>query len=430
MAIRWSFIFPFMVLFLVGIDFGSSVTHAENWPMWRGPRQNGTTQETDLPVTWNRTENVHWRFPLPGVAPSTPVVWEDKIFLTTTVKDTESVLLLCLDVTGKQLWELPIGEGPSEQLEQQNLAAPSPCTDGRHVWAFSGNGTVSCQDLSGKQIWQFHVEDRYEKVNMPWGMASSPVFGDELLYMQIFHLDSSRVVALDKLTGREFWTSDRETDARGKCMRSYATPAIYRDAEREYLLSHGQDYIVAHDLQDGKELWRCGNFHLASGYNPSMHMSSSPVVAEGHIVVPSSSPGNFQVVRGDGAGDISDDPHYRLWSKPISPTIPSALVVDSLVYICSDAGVLLCLDLATGEEVYRRAVHRHKHQASPVYGDGKIYLTARDGTVAVVQSGREFKILATNSLDEFIAASPAISGRRIYLRTFDALYSIGAVQTD
>ena len=400
------------------------VSQAENWPMWRGPQRNGISQEKDLPIKWSQTENVAWRLPLPGAAPSTPVIWQDQIFLTSTVRDSQQTLLLCVDTAGKLIWQRAIGEGESEQAEQNNLAAPSPSTDGQLVWTMTGNGTITCHDFDGNRMWQFSVEERYEKIDMPWGLASSPVPDGSLLYVQLFHLNSRQVIALDKTTGAEVWSVVRDTDAEGKCLRSYATPAIYRNKHREYVLSHGQDYIIAHDLHDGSELWRCGDFHSRSGYDETMHVASSPVVADGMILVPSGKNGNFQVLRGDGQGQITGDPQFRLWSDYVSPVRPSALLVDSLVYICSEEGVLRCWDAKTGKEHYRRAVHRHKHFASPVYADGKIYLTSRNGTLTVVQSGTEFKVLATNRMDETICASPAVSGGRIYLRSFDAIYAI------
>ena len=401
-----------------------SFCNAENWPMWRGPQQNGISEEQGLPTTWSATENVDWRLPLPGVAPSTPIVWNDKIFLTSTDRDSERILLLCIDTAGKQLWQRTIGRGESKQAEKNNLASASPSTDGHYVWTLTGNGTVMCHDLSGNRKWQFHVEDRYEKIDMPWSMASSPTPYGQLLYLQLLHLNSSRVIAVDKTSGAEVWNVERETDAQGKCMRSYATPVVYHDTEREYLLTHGQDYIVAHELDSGRELWRCGNFHPRSGYDPMMHISSSPVVAEGIILVPSGSQGNFQVLRPDGVGSITGDPKHCFWSNHISPLRPSALLVDSEVYVCQEPGVLHCLDAKTGTKHYKRAVHRHTHHASPVYADGRIYLTACDGTVTVVKAGTDFEILATNSLDELISASPAISGGRIYLRTFAGLYAV------
>jgi len=414
-----------LFLTVVCLFFSVGLAMADNWPTWRGPNQDGITGERDLPLHWNEQENIVWRAALPGASPSTPVIWGDRVFLTSTVRESDEVLLICIDTKGRQRWKQVVGRGKSEQAVMNNLAAPSPSTDGTYVWTLTGDGALACHDLDGNLQWQFHVEDRYEKVKMPWGMASSPMPHGDLLYVQLFHLNASRIVALEKATGREVWNVVRPTDARGKCLRSYATPVIFSDAGRQVLLIHGQDYISAHDLADGHEIWRCGGFHPASGYDPMMHVASSPVAAAPLVLVPSAPQGNFQVIRGGGEGNVTDDADHHLWSARVSPRIPSALAVDRLVYICRDRGVLLCLDAITGKQYYKRPVHRKTYFASPVYGDGKIYLTAFDGTVTVVAPGKQFKILAKNTIDEPTAASPAIAGGRIYLRTFQALYAIG-----
>lgn len=406
---------------LVGAD---AKTQAEDWPSWRGPEQNGVSRERGLPIAWSPTENIAWRLPLPGAAPSTPIIWQDAVFLTSTERDSERVLLLRVSTAGEILWEREIGQGESEQAEKNNLAAPSPCTDGELIWTFTGDGTLTCHDFEGNREWQFNVEDRYETVEMRWGMASSPVVDGDLLFVQLLHLNSSRVIALDKRTGAEAWSVVRETDAQGKCMRSYSTPIIFRDGDLEFLLTQGQDYIVAHALDDGSELWRCGDFHPRTGYDPMMHMSSSPVAAEGVVLVPSGNNGNFQALRPNGAGTITGMDEYRLWHDYISPMRPSALLIDATAYVLQENGVLYCLDAHTGQQHYKKPIHRHTHHASPVFADGKIYFAARDGTVSVVRAGSNFEMLATNQLDEPLCASPAISNGRIYLRTFDALYAI------
>ena len=194
---RTHILLSFLVITLVGL----STSNAENWPQWRGLQQNGISHEQGLPLTWSKTENIAWRVPLPGVAPSTPIVWNKKIFLTSTNRNNEEILLLCIDATGKQLWQRTIGHGGSEQLEKNNLASPTPCTDGKHIWTLTGNGTVACYNFSSSRQWQFQIEDRYGKIDMPWSIASSPTLDGNLLYIQLFHLNSSRVIAVEKNSG-------------------------------------------------------------------------------------------------------------------------------------------------------------------------------------------------------------------------------------
>jgi outer membrane protein assembly factor BamB len=414
-----------------GLWLAADAVRADNWPQWRGPDHNGVSRETDLPTQWSRTSGVLWRVPLPGQAGSTPVVWDDHIFVTTADADSEDLLLLCFDRGGKLRWKQVVGTGNRVyRTDEGNNASPSPCTDGTYVWSLMGTGDLGCYDFQGRQVWKFNLQDRYGRFNIQFGMASTPVLHGDRLYLQLIHGAMDRnpsrgwVVALDKTTGREVWRQQRVTDAIVECKHSYASPTLYRDAQRELLLTHGADYIIAHRLDDGSEVWRCGGLNVGT-YNPTFRLVASPVAVPGLIVVPSCKNGPVLGLRPDGQGDITRSQYVR-WIRPSNtPDVPSPLVHDGLVYLCRENGVLICLDAQSGEEVYQESVFRDRHRASPVYADGKIYLTARRGVVSVVRAGRQFELLAQNALDEEMASSPAISNGRIYLRTFDALYAIG-----
>ncbi|HEY4492034.1 MAG TPA: PQQ-binding-like beta-propeller repeat protein, partial [Acidobacteriota bacterium] len=234
------------------------------------------------------------------------------------------------------------------------------------------------------------------------------------------------VVALDKSNGREIWKHIRESDARDECEHSYASPFLYRDSKHEFLLIHGADYITAHRVADGAEIWRCGGLNLKSNYNPAFRFVASPVATAGLIVVPSAKNGPVLGLKPDGTGDITNlKQHYAWILSHGTPDVPSPLIYGGLVYLCKEDGELICLDAKTGQKIYHEQTRRTRHRASPVYAGGKIYLTARDGVVTVVKAGRQFQILSQNELGETISASPIISNGRIYLRTYEALYAIG-----
>src|SRR5690606_762238 len=225
------------------------------------------------------------------------------------------------------------------------------------------------------------------------------------------------VVALDKTTGAEIWKADRPSDGRAECEHSYASPVLYRDSDREYLLTHGADYVVAHSLKDGSEIWRCGGLNPKGNYNPTLRFVASPLAVPGLIIVPSAKNGPVLAVLPEAQGVITGSESYLKWVRDSNtPDVPSPLLVDGLVYLCRENGNLICLDAKTGEEYYQEPTERDRHRASPVYADGKIYLTGRKGVVTVVQEGKEFKILARNDMGEQISASPAISNGTIYLR--------------
>ncbi len=270
------------------------------------------------------------------------------------------------------------------------------------------------------------MQDKYGKFDIQFGMTSTPLLDDGRLYLQLIHSGGATVVALDALTGNEIWKQKRSSDATAECEQSYASPVIYRDPQRAFLLTHGADYIVAHDLKQGAEIFRCGGLNPKGNYNQTLRLVASPLARPGIIIVPSAKNGPVLALDPKAKGNISDSKDGHLWTREHNtPDVPSPLIVDDLLYLCREDGTLLCLEAKTGREIYQKRGHSDRHRASPVYADGKIFLTARDGTVTVVKPGPEFEILAQNKLDEAISSSPAIAGGRIYLRTFEALYAIG-----
>jgi outer membrane protein assembly factor BamB len=413
------------ILAFGGLLYAVGSARAENWPQWRGVDNDGISHETDLPVEWSNTKNVAWRLKLPGPAGSTPVVWDDKVFLTSAGPGGD-LLLLCVGTDGETRWERKVTGGDrAVRGDEGNSAAASPLTDGEHVWTFFANGILACHDFDGDEIWREDLQKRYGKFNIQFGLTSTPVVDGDVLYLQLLHSGAALVIALDKSSGREIWKQDRPSDARAECEQSYASPMLYRDNERSFLLTHGCDYIVAHSLQDGHELWRCGGLNPKGRYNETLRFVASPVAVPGLIVVPSAKNGPLLAIGPDASGDITDSSLGRLWSKPDNtPDVPSPLVVDGLVYLCHENGVLTCLDAKSGKQYYQERAFSDRYRASPVYGDGKIYLSARGGVITVVQAGRDFEILSSNDMGESMSASPAISGGRIYLRTFEALYAI------
>lgn len=398
---------------------------AENWPHWRGPRRDGISEETGLPEKWSKTENVRWKLQLPGAAGATPVVWENNIFLTSASGD--DLVLWCVDAkTGQKHWEQSMATGNKVVRNGEgNSASPSPSTDGKHVWAMMSTGDIGCFDFDGKAVWKFNLQDRYGKFDIQFGMASTPLLDGDRLYLQLLYTGGAHVIALDKSTGKEVWHQNRKSSAEAECEHSYASPYLYRDAEREYLLTHGADFVVAHQLTDGSEIWRCGGINPKEKYNFTLRLVASPVAAPGLIVVPSAKSGPVLGLKADLKGDVTNDPAARHWTMPRdTPDVPSPLIHEGLVYLCRENGVLICLDAKTGELQYQERTQNYRHRGSPVYGDGKIYLTSADGVISIVKVGRKFNMIAQNDLKEPIAASPVVSNGVIYFRTYDSLIAI------
>jgi outer membrane protein assembly factor BamB len=410
---------------------GLSTANADNWPLWRGARHDGISLEKGLPVKWSKTENVAWRLPLPDRAGATPVVWDDRIFLTTPAEDHDTLLLMCISTAGRILWQKELDKGNRLARGEGNSASPSPCTDGRHVWAFLGTGMLGCYDIDGNEVWRFNVQKRYGRFNIQFGMTSTPVLDGDRLYLQLIHGDGDAntaeaiVVCLDKTTGDEIWKQPRLSEAYAENEHSYASPTLYRDSTKAYLLTHGADYIIAHSLDDGRELWRSAGLQ-PDNYNPTLRLVASPVAVPGLIVAPSAKDGRVIALNPDGAGDITNT-KYKLWEYSPTPDVPSPLVHDGLVYLFKESSTITCVDAKSGEIQYKdqRIASSPDTRASPMLADSNLYLAARNGTVAVVKAGRTFETVAVNKMDEQILASPVPANGRIYIRTNAALWAIG-----
>lgn len=382
-----------------------------------------------MPAAWSTEtgENIAWRLPLPGPAGASPVVWGDKIFLTSA--EGSDLALICVNTAGKELWKKQSVSGGNrmargrDENAEGNSASPSPSTDGKHVWTMMGTGHLACYDFSGKEIWKLDLQERYGKFQIQFGMTSTPVLDGDRLYLQLIHSGGGRVIALDKANGNEVWAVKRESDARAECEHSYASPIMYRDNERAYLITHGADYAIAHDLADGRELWRCGGLNGGRrGYNNTLRFVASPVAVPGLIVVPTAKNGPVVAIDPKSGGNVTETP---LWIFPSNtPDVPSPTVHDGIVYLAREQGTLITLDAKTGEKLYEERIHSSDHRASPLFADGKLYMSARDGTVNVIKGGRNFEKLAKNSFGEALTASPAVSEGTIYFRTFKALYAV------
>jgi outer membrane protein assembly factor BamB len=402
-----------------------AVAHGENWPQWRGPNHDGICNEINLPTEWSATKNLDWKLTLPGMSGATPAVWDDRIFLTS--EDGADVVLLCVSTDGRVLWKRKLSSGKARfRVDEGNQASPSPSTDGKHVYAFTGTGDFACLDFEGKEVWKFNEQERYGRFQIQHGMHVTPLLHGDRLYHCLLHSGGWWVMAIDKATGKDVWKVKRPSDARAENEHSYASPCLWHNDKDEYLIIHGCDYATAHRLSDGSEIWRLGDLNPKDRYNPTLRFVASPVAVAELIVIPSAKSGPVVGVKPEARGMITTGSSFEQWRLPRNtPDVPSPLVHDGLVYLCRENGVLICLDAKTGKEIYQQRLHGARYRASPVYADGKVYCTARDGVISVVKAGPEFQLLATNRLPDQIAASPVISNGRVYLRGFETLYAIG-----
>lgn len=377
---------------------------------------------------------------MPGQGGATPAVWEDRIFVTSA--EGEDLVLVCVSATnGDVLWKSTVGTGNQKaRAGEGNSASPSPCTDGQHVWVFFSTGLLAAYDFEGEEVWKLDVGERFGALDIQFGMTSTPVLDGDGLYLQLIHgpmkrdntEQTGKVIKLNKLTGETVWEYDRLTDVVFECKHSYASPFIYRDGEYEFLVVHGADCTTGHSLETGKELWRFGGLNGPTKINPknediTFRFVASPAAADKTIIIPTAKRGPTIAipVNDNLKGDVTEQEGFAKWIFPSTPDVSVPLIVDGLVYFLHKDGRFQCVELESGEEVYYKATTGANHRTSPLYVDGHIYFGDKRGRCTVVKAGREFEVVATNSLNgEPMTASPIVAGGALYLRTYDALYAI------
>ena len=415
----------FIALLLLN-SIGSS--HAENWPTWRGPQHDAVSRDKNFPTEWSATRNLLWKTPLPGPGAGTPAIWGENIFVTS--EDGDDLVLLCIGTDGKERWKRKVASGAKRARGGEgNAATPSPSTDGQRAFAYFGTGDFAAFDFAGTEVWRFNAQERYGKFSYGFGMHTTPLLHDGRLYLQLIHARAAVVVAIDAATAKEVWKVERKSDGHSECLHSYASPCLWRQGGTARLITHGNDYAVAHDLADGAEIWRAVDLNPKSRYNATLRFVASPVAIENLIVVPTAKNGAVVGLKPGATGLIGAGGAGELWRLPSgTPDVPSPVVYEGRVYLCRENGVLTCLDATTGKQIYSERAHSQTYRASPAAADEKIFLTAKDGTFTVVEAGDALKILAKNKLPDQFLASPALANGRLYLRGFESLYAIGTAK--
>ena len=400
------------------------VAFAENWPNWRGPTRDGISAETNLPVEWDTEQNIAWKRAMPAWSGSTPVIWNELIFINVAVDD-DNLELWCLDRnTGETQWARPLSDG-NRRLRKQNMSSPSPVTDGERVWVMTGTGIIKAFDLEGNELWTRNIPESYGAFGLNWGYASSPLLHGDALYVQVLHGmrtdDPSYVLRLNAETGETVWRVERPTEAVRESPDSYTTPALLEyDGTTEIVITGG-DAVTGHALDTGRELWR------ADGLNPTRNRSyriiASPVVHDGLIYAPTRVK-PLLALRPGGRGDVLDT--NVVWATDNGPDVPTPVTDGELFYVVNDSGIVFVSDAKTGDPVYGPVrIQTGTYSASPVLADGKIYITNEGGMTTVFKTGPTFEVLAENDFDDYCLSSPAISDGQIFIRTTGHLYAIG-----
>ena len=411
-----------------------------DWPEFRGPWGNGhavapgDTQQRGLPVHWSETENVAWKTPIPHKGWSTPVVVDGQIWLTTATTDGHDFFAICLDAeTGQVRFNIKVFHTDDPEPLGNNVngyASPSPVAElGRLYVHFGSYGTACLDTATGEVLW--------ERRDLPCrhfrGPGSSPVLFEDLLVLSFDGVDVQYMTALDKISGDTVWKTDRSTvwhdlDAEGQPLRegdfrkAYSTPFVYEAGGNAQMITLGSSSAFAYDPRTGREIWSA----LLPGFTPA----ARPVFGKGHVFIATGRrPPELWAIRVDGKGDVTNTHVSWKVGARVAPQEPSPLLVNDLIYVVSNEGYATCLEAETGEVIWSERIGG-SYMASPIYVDGRLYFFSVQGKATVLQVGRTYKILATNRLESGFMASPAVSGRALFLRSKTHLYRIESEATE
>ena len=386
---------------------------AENWPCWRGPRLDGTSVERNVPLHWNASSNVAWKTELPGIGHASPIVWNDRVFLVTSLPAEQDRDLLCLDrASGRLLWQKTVVNSPMEKKHSLNSHASStPSTDGRLVYvAFLDRNemVVAGYDFAGNQKWLVRP-GRFSSMH---GFCSSPILYKDLVIVNGDHDGDGYIVALRNTSGETVWKVDRPNK-----MRSYCAPLIREMAGKTQMVLAGSQCVASYDPANGKMHW------IIDG--PTDQFVASPVYSEktGLVYITGGYPDHhILAIKPDGAGNVTKTKIVWRTNRGVA-YVPSPIIEGDYFLIVSDSGVAHCFDAATGKILWQERMG--EHHASIVSANGLVYFLNDNGAMNVVKPGPEFNLIARNELGERTFASPAISDGQLFVRGDKHFYCIG-----
>ncbi len=410
------------------------------WPAWRGPLANGVSPQGNPPTKWSESENIKWKVEIPGEGSSTPIIWDDRLFLLTAIK-TDKVTadvpeaadqpnrpfgikfprnfyqftVLCLDrATGKTLWQKTATERvPHEGHHPDNdFASSSPVTDGKRLWVNFGSNGVYAYDLDGKELWS--KEFGKLQTRLSFGEGSSPALHCNILVTTWDHDGPSFIIAQNAETGEVLWRKERDEKT------AWATPLIVERAGKTQVITNASNLVRSYDLFTGEVLWQCGG--------QVTNVTPSPVANDKLVFCMSGYKGSaLYALPFDQQEDLSDSDKIAWKLDRGMPYIPSPLLYDNRLYFTqSNEGILSCHDAATGKALIERTrlLGISTIYGSPVGAAGRVYFTSRRGVTTVIKHADELQVLSSNELPEEFDASPAVVGKEIYLRGKKFLYCI------
>lgn len=420
-----------MLILLLGVGAGDAVDPAHQWAQWRGPSLNGASATAQPPLTWDAETNIAWKTPIAGRGSATPIVWGDRVFITTAVdtgrkadpqdlpppnpkfanKKTEApdtwhqFIVMALErKSGKVLWEKVCAEKVPHEGHHatHNYAASSPVTDGERLIVSFGSFGLYCFDLEGKLLWARHLGR--QETRLGWGEAVTPALHKGRVYVTWDHEGASFITALDASTGKTLWKVERDEPS------TWATPLVVDHAGKTQVITPGTNQVRSYDAATGEVIWHHDGL--------TVNCIPSPLVHNDHAIVMSGYRGAVAVaVPLDATGDATDKSAWKVTRG--TPYVPSPVLADGRLYFTqSNTNILTCVDASSGTVLIDRArlPEVSDFYASPVAAAGRIYFTDRDGTTVVIKQSDKLEVLATNKIGELVNASPALAGKQLFLR--------------
>ncbi|SVA57267.1 uncharacterized protein METZ01_LOCUS110121 [marine metagenome] len=411
--------------------FVAGLIRAENWPGWRGPSGDGVSAGKGIPTKWSSTENIAWKIAVPGEGHSSPIVWGDKVFLTSSLTEKNKRILLCIDrLSGQTVWQRDVVQSPPETVHRLNSrASGTPATDGKQVYVTfmraegdeviapnvgserlitPGKIIVAAYDLDGNEKWKTNVGDFLSA----HGFNTCPVLFEDLVILNGDHDGNAYLVALDRQSGRQRWRTRRENKT-----RSYVTPIIRKiDGITQMILS-GSLCIASYDPRNGKRHW------IVDG--PTEQFVASMVYDGKYVFATGGYPERHTLaIRPGGKGNVTDT-HIAWRTTRGAAYVPSPIISGRYLLMVADSGIASCFEARTGKRHWMERLPGG-HSPSPVSADGLVYFVSDRGVTTIIRPSETFAVIAKNELGEPVSASPAISQGQIFLRTHQHLYCIGS----
>jgi outer membrane protein assembly factor BamB len=432
------------LIFILSLLNPLAVSHGKNWPNWRGPFFNGSTDESNLPSIWSKTENIKWIADLPRSSAATPIIWNNRIFISGLEISSDELLAMCFDrKNGKLLWKYKITEGIRRD-RRSTYAAPSPTTDGKNVIFFYSSGDLVCFDFDGNQQWKRNVHNDYGQFSFFWTFASSPVLFEGKLFLQVLQRDvpvrgrgktdrknDSYLLAMNPASGETIWRHIRPTEAILESHEAFSTPIPGVIYGTKQLIVAGGDILTGHELSTGKELWRWGTWN--PNRNTAYPLIPSPVLGKDIVLVCGPKREPVYCIQPQNIGDL--DQNAVLWdskniSNDMTSNVPTPAFYEGDFFILSDLRkTLMRVAAKTGKIKWQiDSPGRAKYEASPLVGDGKVYIINHDGEAAIINAANG-DILRSMTMDdpnggELVRASVCASDGQLFIRTTRQLFCI------